>query len=101
MIDQQDLVFRLRKRAEMNSLPNVAVRNSSDSVMGEFTPGLHGSTILPTENIPDGVTLCTAYQNGGKCSGCRNCYDKTIEVIGYPQHGRSMKKVIMMKLSRE
>lgn len=84
--------------AEMNSLPNVAVRNSSDSVMGEFTRGLHGSTILPTEHVPDGITLCTAYQNGGKCSGCRNCYDKTIKVIGYPQHSRAMKKIIMMKL---
>ena len=86
--------------AEMNSLPNVAVRNSSDSVVGEFTPELHGSTILPTaERVPKGVTLCTAYQNDGKCTGCRNCYDKTVKVIGYPQHGRAMKKIIMMKLA--
>ena len=55
---------------EMNSLPNVKVRFSSDSVMGEFTKGVHGSTILPNDTVPEGVTLCTAYQNGGKCSGC-------------------------------
>jgi hypothetical protein len=84
---------------KMDSLPNVKVRFSSDSVMGEFTKGVHGSTILPTDNVPEGVTLCTAYQNGGKCSGCRACYDKTVDVIGYPQHGRAMKKVIMMKIA--
>ena len=84
---------------EMDSLPNVKVRFSSDSVMGEFTKGIHGSTILPNDTVPEGVTLCTAYQHGGKCSGCRACYDKTVDVIGYPQHGRAMKKVIMMKIA--
>lgn len=84
---------------KMKNLVNVAVRFSSDSVLGEFVPGVHGSTILPDETVPVGVVKCNAYQNGGKCSGCRACYDKTIPVIGYVQHGKAMKKVITLKLA--
>lgn len=79
---------------KMNALPNVAVRFSSDSIMGEFVPGLHGSTILPSENVPVGVEICRAYQNEGKCSGCRKCWDKSIPVIGYVAHGRVMKSKV-------
>lgn len=81
--------------SEMQSLPNVMVRFSSDSVTGEFIPGLHGSVIVPDANtLPAGVTLCRAYENTGKCSGCRACYDKTVDVIAYPAHGVKMAKVI-------
>lgn len=80
---------------EMAALPNVSVRFSSDSVTGEYVPGLHGSVIIPTpEDLPAGATLCEAYSNAGKCSGCRACYDKNVDVIAYPAHGVSMKKVI-------
>ena len=79
--------------AEMQALPNVMVRFSSDSVMGEYTLGLHGSTISPSiENAPGFV--CRAYEHGGKCNGCRACYDKTIPVISYIAHGKKMGKVI-------
>jgi hypothetical protein len=44
------------------------------------------------------MTLCKAYDNGGKCNGCRACYDKSVDVIAYPAHGRSMQKVINIKL---
>jgi hypothetical protein len=81
--------------AEMQSLPNVMVRFSSDSVQGEFIDGLHGSVIVPDADIlPDGVTLCKAYENAGKCSGCRACYSKDVPVIAYPAHGVKMAKVI-------
>lgn len=81
--------------AEMQSLPNVMVRFSSDSVQGEFIKGLHGSVIVPdTDNLPEGVTLCKAYENVGKCSGCRACYSKDVAVIAYPAHGVKMAKVI-------
>ena len=81
--------------SEMQALPNVMVRFSSDSVTGEFIPGLHGSVIVPDANtLPKGVTLCRAYENAGKCSGCRACYDKTMGVIAYPAHGVKMAKVI-------
>jgi hypothetical protein len=86
--------------AKMQALDNVSVRFSSDSVMGEFKPGVHGSTIVPdATNVPDGATLCEAYSYNGKCNGCRACYDKTIPVIAYPAHGKGMKKVITIKLS--
>jgi hypothetical protein len=80
---------------EMMELPNVMVRFSSDSVQGVYTQGLHGSVIVPDPaTLPEGVTLCRAYENAGKCSGCRACYDKTVDVIAYPAHGVKMAKVI-------
>jgi len=80
--------------ARMQSLPNVSVRFSSDSVTGEYD-SRHGSTILPdSDNVPSGVTVCRAYEHGGKCSGCRACWDKAIPVIGYVAHGQKMGKVI-------
>ena len=86
---------------EMDSLPNVKVRFSSDSIMGEFEPGLHGSTIIPTEDtMVEGVEICHAYkeENAGKCNGCRKCWDKEIPVIGYIAHGRVAKKNVRIQL---
>ena len=84
--------------ARMQSLPNVMVRPSSDSVIGEFEAGVHGSTIIPDTNIiPEGVTVCKAYKNDAKCGTCRDCYDKSISVIAYPAHGKVMNKVINIK----
>ena len=86
--------------AQMEALPNVMVRRSSDAVDGTFTAGLHGSTILPSsDSVPAGVTLCRAYEHGGKCIGCRACYDKSVAVIGYPAHGRKMAKVIRIAVA--
>ena len=82
----------------MDSLPNVKVRPSSDSIVGEYVPNLHGSVIVPDSRVdPAQVTLCKAYENNGKCSGCRACYNKTIPVIAYPAHGKSMMKIIRIK----
>jgi hypothetical protein len=79
----------------MAALPNVSVRFSSDSVTGEYTKKLHGSVIIPTPaDVKKGMTLCEAYSHGGKCNGCRACYDKKVKVIAYPAHGVSMHKVI-------
>ena len=86
--------------AEMQALPNVSVRFSSDSITGDYTKGLHGSVIVPTAaDIKPGMTLCRAYENEGKCSGCRACYDKKVKVIAYPAHGKTMHKVIRIKLA--
>ena len=80
--------------AKMHALPNVMVRFSSDSIDGTFD-SRHGSTIIPdADTVPDGATLCRAYEHDGKCNGCRACYDKTIPVIAYPAHGKKMMKVI-------
>ena len=86
--------------SEMQALPNVSVRFSSDSITGQYTKGLHGSVIVPTAaDIKRGMTLCRAYENEGKCSGCRACYDKKVKVIAYPAHGKQMQKVIKIKLA--
>jgi len=84
--------------AEMKALPNVAVRFSSDSIDGQFTKGVHGSTIVNGDNIPEGVKVCEAYNHDGKCNGCRACYDKEVNVIAYPAHGKKMLKVIKLNV---
>ena len=80
---------------EMNNLPNVVVRLSSDSVIGETIPGANTSTIIPTpEQATPEMTVCEAYSRDGKCGPCRKCWDKDTAVIAYPAHGREMIKVI-------
>ena len=80
--------------ADMQALPNVMVRFSSDSVSGVFD-SRHGSVIIDNpEALPNGATLCEAYANDGKCNGCRACYNKDVPVIAYPAHGVKMRKVI-------
>lgn len=86
--------------SEMQALPNVMVRFSSDSVRGEYISGTHGSVIIPTpDDVQPGMTLCNAYAHGGKCNGCRACYDKSVAVIAYPAHGKKMSKVIRLKVA--
>ena len=81
----------------MAALPNVSVRFSSDSVNGQFTKGLHGSVIVSdSTQHTKAMTLCRAYENVGKCSGCRACWDKKVKVIAYPAHGQKMQKVIQI-----
>ena len=82
----------------MESLPNVKVRFSSDSILGEFE-NHHGSTILPTiDHVTENVKPCLAYENSGKCNGCRSCWDKSIPVIGYIAHGKAMQKHLKIAL---
>lgn len=86
--------------ARMSALPNVMVRPSSDSVTGEYVPGVHGSTIVPAiDQVPTGATLCHAANNAGKCGPCRACYSKDIAVVAYVAHGRSMSKVVRERLA--
>ena len=77
----------------MQALPNVVVRFSSDSVTGEIVQGQTTSTIF-SGDVPAGATECQAYQHEGKCNGCRACYDKSVSVIAYKAHGVKMAKVI-------
>ena len=77
----------------MQKLPNVVVRFSSDSVTGGVIEGLNTSTIF-SDTLPANAFECKAYQNEGKCSGCRACYDKSVSVIAYKAHGVKMAKVI-------
>lgn len=84
--------------AKMQALPNVSVRFSSDSVQGEFSPE-HGSTIGTIETLQklEGVKICHAYDNDGKCGGCRDCWNKSIKTVGYVAHGLKMNKVINIR----
>lgn len=83
---------------QMDALPNVVVRRSSDSVQGETIDAPWSSTIAESFDAAN-VKVCEAYQHGGKCSGCRACWDKAIPIIGYVAHGKSMAKVIKLKLA--
>ena len=88
---------------QMKQLENVSVRFSADSIDGSFTPGLHGSVIGPDaatfQPIP-GASLCQAYEHDGKCSGCRACWDRSIDLICYPAHGRKMMRVISIRAAQ-
>ena len=80
---------------ELESLPNVVVRKSSDSVTGGLIKGTNTSTIIPTiDNATKDMVVCKAYEREGKCGTCRSCWDKSVSVIAYPAHGKSMAKVI-------
>ena len=86
--------------AQMQSLPNVMVRFSADSIDGSYIQGLHGSVIGPDAASyvqTDDSALCRAYEHGGKCSGCRACWNKDIPLICYPAHGAKMMRVIKLK----
>lgn len=86
--------------ARMQALPNVMVRPSSDAVDGTFTPGVHGSTIIPAgAPVPAGVKVCKAPEQDGKCLDCRECYSKDVPVIGYVAHGKKMAKVIRLAVA--
>lgn len=83
----------------MRKLPNVVVRASSDSVTGEVLTGQSHSSTIASSFDRDDVKVCEAYEHGGKCSGCRACWDSTIPVIGYVAHGQKMAKVIKLTVA--
>jgi hypothetical protein len=79
---------------QMQALPNVMIRFSSDSVTGDHT-NKHGSVIVEDASKAVGF-LYRAYEHEGKCNGCRACYDKTVPLVSYPAHGKKMSKVIKL-----
>jgi len=83
--------------SEMEQLPNVIVRYSSDSISGGLVDGLNSSTIIPYVETPTTATVCLAYDRKGKCGDCRACWDKSIKVIAYPAHGRKAAKLIKLR----
>ena len=76
----------------LQSLPNVVVRLSSDSITGETIEGPTTSTIATLEDAPKGSFVCEAYTRGGKCDTCRACWDKSVTVVTYIGHGKTMVK---------
>jgi hypothetical protein len=83
---------------KMQSLPNVVVRLSSDSINGETIKGKTTSVIFNNDTqLTSNIKECEAYKHDGKCNGCRACYSKDVEVIGYRAHGVKMAKVIKLQ----
>ena len=78
--------------ARLNRLPNVVLRLSSDSITGETISGDNTSTIATVDSVPDGAVVCEAYTRDGKCADCRACWDKSVSVIAYIGHGKTMVK---------
>jgi hypothetical protein len=85
----------------MEALPNVVVRRSSDSVMGDTVQGSNTSTIVPDADMARaaGFKVCEAYNHGGKCNGCRACWSKDVATVAYVAHGVKMAKVIKLKIA--
>ena len=80
----------------MDALSNVVVRLSSDGVLGETVENAaNSSTIVPNrEYLTPIMSLCGASEREGKCGTCRACWDKTVSIVAYPAHGKSMLKQI-------
>lgn len=81
---------------KMNALPNVVVRFSSDSINGGLVAGAYTSTIVESVEDAGTAVACRAYENEGKCNGCRACWNKAVDVIAYVAHGKKMQKVIKL-----
>lgn len=81
--------------SKLESLPNVVVRYSSDEIDGTRVDGKNTSVIFSNESQLKGDEfICKAYEHGGKCNGCRACYNQDVSVIAYKAHGVKMAKVI-------
>ena len=53
----------------------------------------HGSVIVQhAEDAPEGSAVCRAYEHGGKCNGCRTCWNTDVRVVAYVAHGKKIAK---------
>ena len=78
--------------ARLESLSNVVVRLSSDSITGQVISGSTTSTIATLDTVPTDAVVCEAYMRQGKCDKCRACWDKSVSVVDYIGHGRRREK---------
>ena len=84
----------------LNALDNVVVRYSGDNI-DEAPKGKWVSLVIKPHTKPDMAYVCPAYQQEGKCNGCRECWSKQAKSIAYPAHGRKMSRVISLQLFKE
>ena len=82
--------------ADMAALPNVVVRHSVDSDERGLLGSNESIVFDPTQVLPAGVKACEAYQNDGKCNGCRACWSKAVPTVGYPVHGQKKGRIIQL-----
>ena len=78
--------------SQMEALPNVVIRRSSDSITGETIEGATTSTIATLDSVPVGAAVCEAYTRSGKCGTRRACWSKDVAVVCYIGHGKTMEK---------
>ena len=74
---------------KINSLPNVAVRISSDSLVGVkiHMQGFVNSTVVPKGTLAvNNMWLCPSSKNDGKCGDCRACWSKKVKTVAYINH---------------
>lgn len=79
---------------DMQALPNVVIRLSSDDIDGSIVDSSlidTNSTILPMELI-EGYNgfICPAINQGGRCNDCKACYSKDTKTVAYIAHGVKM-----------
>lgn len=79
---------------EMQALPNVVIRLSSDGIDGSMVDSSlidTNSTILPIE-LSESYSgfICPAINQGGKCNDCKACYSKDVKTVAYIAHGVKM-----------
>tara|TARA_R110000751_G_scaffold304985_1_gene420916 strand:- start:410 stop:1039 length:630 start_codon:yes stop_codon:yes gene_type:complete len=67
---------------------NLAIRLSAPMVGAMFPPraGLSSMVLKKGQQVPDGVHLCPASKQDGRCGDCRACWDTTTVATAYPQH---------------
>lgn len=84
---------------QMNDLPNVSIRFSADSLIGETLnkdyPQFNNSTVIESLNdVPNNVFPCLAYTfDDNACNGCRECWNKNTRTIAYVAHGQKAKSI--------
>lgn len=74
---------------QMQALPNVVVRLSSDSVRGLiplFPVDLPNNSVIVSDTNDVQGFKCEAYTRGGKCGDCRECWNKETTTVSYPIH---------------
>ncbi|OUW99408.1 MAG: hypothetical protein CBD88_00925 [Flavobacteriales bacterium TMED228] len=74
---------------KINSLPNIAVRLSSDSTIGVtiHVKGFVNSTVVPKNTLAlNNAWLCPSSKNKNKCGDCRACWNKEVKTVAYINH---------------
>jgi hypothetical protein len=66
---------------------NLLIRYSGPMI-GEKTrsQGPASMVLRKGQEPPEGVNKCPAYTQGGACLDCRNCWDRDVAQVGYPEH---------------
>jgi hypothetical protein len=75
------------KLGAMVAPANLLIRYSSPMI-GEKTrsQGPASMVLRKGQDVPEGVSKCSAYTQGGACLDCRACWNRDVAQVGYPEH---------------